>query len=299
MTIAFALPGVHSGPHDLKLGMAGPASAVAQVTGALAQNAPGAFEPVTYADEAAVRSAITSRKIHGGIVVGQTGPKVLIASAGGTPIATVLRTVAANLGQSTGTTIPVEDVVPYRAQDPNGAGLASVALPLSIGGIIPAVILLQLFTRSLALRLAGAIAFALVAAFFVIAILTFWTHTIGGSYVLTSLVFALGISAITLVALGLESLVGLPGLGLIAILMIFVANPLSGLATAPAWLPSPWGAIGQLMPPGASGTALRSFGFFDGQGAGAQLVTLAAWAVAGLALAALGARRTTAPEPAA
>ena len=69
-------------------------------------------------------------------------------------------------------------------------------------------------------------------------------------------------------------------------------NPLSGMTSAPEMLPSGWGALGQLLPPGAAGTALRSVSFFDGAGAGRPLVVLTCWLVAGLALCALGAMKS-------
>jgi hypothetical protein len=64
-------------------------------------------------------------------------------------------------------------------------------------------------------------------------------------------------------------------------------------------LPTPAGAIGQLLPPGAGGNLLRSTGFFDGAAAGQHVAVLAAWAIAGLACLAIAAlprvsRRTTA-----
>jgi hypothetical protein len=44
------------------------------------------------------------------------------------------------------------------------------------------------------------------------------------------------------------------------------------------------GAIGQLLPTGATGGLLRGVAYFDGAGAGGHLVVLGAWALAGAAL---------------
>jgi hypothetical protein len=73
--------------------------------------------------------------------------------------------------------------------------------------------------------------------------------------------------------------------------MMLLGNPLSGLTSAPEMLPSGWGALGQLLPPGAAGTALRSVAFFDGAGAGRPLLVLSCWFVGGLLLCGLGALR--------
>jgi len=69
---------------------------------------------------------------------------MLVASAGGAQIAQSLRGVAAALSTQAGTTVTVEDVVPTTADDPQGAGIAGLALPLVLGGIIPAIVFLQL-----------------------------------------------------------------------------------------------------------------------------------------------------------
>jgi len=82
--------------------------------------------------------------------------------------------------------------------------------------------------------------------------------------------------------LGLESLIGYAGLGLGAVLTLFVSNPLSGIATGWQWLPSPWAMIGQYLPIGVAGNAARSAGFFDGAGATHSVVTLIVWVLIGL-----------------
>lgn len=79
--------------------------------------------------------------------------------------------------------------------------------------------------------------------------------------------------------------------------MMFVANPLSGMATGWQWLPQPWGAIGQQLPIGAAGTALRSVAFFDGTGMTHALIVLVCWAAAGLLLIALERAAQAQEEP--
>ncbi|WP_427869372.1 hypothetical protein [Leucobacter luti] len=149
-------------------------------------------------------------------------------------------------------------------------------------------------------RIIGAILASGVVGFAIIAILQFGFGTVDGDYVATSLALSLGTSAISLFVLGMESLLGFAGLGIGGLIMMFVANPLSGMATGWQWLPEPWGAFGQGLPIGASGTLIRSVAFFDGHGAGQSIITLSCWAGVGILLAALGAlrsRRTADPAP--
>ncbi|MFC8931667.1 ABC transporter permease [Rhodococcus sp. NPDC057135] len=291
MLLAFVLPSVNSGPHELKLGISGPAQATTQISASIEASKPGAFDTQDFADADALRDAIRNRDVVGGIVVDATGPHVLIATAGGTPIAQTLTGVASGLSDASGTEVPVEDVVPLTADDPTGAGLTALALPLVFGGIMPAVVLVQLFPRSIAKRVLGAVGVAVVAGFALTAILQFGTNSLDGNYLLTALALTMGISAISLPILGLESLLGMKGFALGAVTMMFVGNPLSGMATTAAWLPAGWGALGQLLPPGAAGASVRSMAFFDGQGAAAPLLVLVCWIAVGIALCVVAGRK--------
>jgi hypothetical protein len=53
-------------------------------------------------------------------------------------------------------------------------------------------------------------------------------------------------------------------------------------------LPQPWGAVGQLLPPGAGSARLGPSRSSNGAGATKPLTVLAIWLVAGLALLVLG-----------
>ncbi|MGW6658549.1 ABC transporter permease [Rhodococcus sp. NPDC055024] len=291
MLLAFVLPSVNSGPHELKLGISGPAQATTQISASLEASKPGAFDTQDFADADALRDAIRNRDVVGGIVVDATGPHVLIATAGGTPIAQTLTGVSSGLSDASGTKVTVEDVVPLTADDPTGAGLTALALPLVFGGIMPAVVLVQLFPRSIVKRVLGAVGVAVVAGFALTAILQFGTNSLDGNYLLTALALTMGISAISLPILGLESLLGMKGFALGAVTMMFVGNPLSGMATTAAWLPAGWGALGQLLPPGAAGASVRSMAFFDGHGAAAPLLVLVCWIAVGIALCVAAGRK--------
>lgn len=104
------------------------------------------------------------------------------------------------------------------------------------------------------------------------------------------LVLLLTAVVVVLLVLALESVFGPAGLGLGGGVMIALGNPLSGATSAPEMLPDGWGRLGQLLPPGAQSTLLRSVSFFDGGGTGA-LAVLLCWLAGGLLLAVAGATR--------
>jgi hypothetical protein len=159
-----------------------------------------------------------------------------------------------------------------------------------LGGIIGAAALIQLLKNGVS-RVRGAIGFAITGALALAAVLQFWLGSFEGNYFANAGVIAMSIGAISLTLLGLEWLLGTAGLALGSAVMMLLGNPLSGLASAPQMLPTGWGTLGQFLPPGAAGTALRSVSFFDGAGSGRSFVVLGCWLLFGLVLCGLGAAR--------
>jgi hypothetical protein len=161
---------------------------------------------------------------------------------------------------------------------------------LVLGGWVAAVVLLAL-VQGASRQVVGAVGFAVVGGLGLTAILQFWFGSLDGNYVLPSAGVALGIAATCWTILGLRSALGDAGLGVGAVTLILLGTPLSGLSGAPELLPAGWGSFGQLQPPGAAGTLLRSTAFFDSAGAGRAVLVLSCWLVAGLTLFLIGVLR--------
>jgi hypothetical protein len=122
-----------------------------------------------------------------------------------------------------------------------------------------------------------------------------------GSYLANAGVLALVAAAVAGTVAGFGAVLGRAGVALGALLFFVVGNPLSAVNAAPELLPEPWGRVGQLLPPGAGGTLLRSVAYFDGAGGTMAAWVLAAWTALGLLLLAAGRRANvlaahTAPE---
>ena len=84
-----------------------------------------------------------------------------------------------------------------------------------------------------------------------------------------------------LVVAGLARLIGVAGVGIGALLLVIVGNPLSGIATSPRLLPGPWGEFGQWLPTGAGGTILRTAAYFPEASVAFPVWVLLGWAVLG------------------
>ncbi|MBE6481141.1 MAG: ABC transporter permease [Actinomyces ruminicola] len=320
MLLAFLAPSINSGAKNLPLALSAPEAVQDQLLTQLDTAAPGVFDVTVVADGEAVTNAVENREAIGGIAItaDESGQQVEVVTASGagspyaallTNLATTLETqldaqaVAAAQAQgadaatllqvqqeaSASQTVTVTDVAPPADADPSGVALSAVALPLVFGGLASGVILSLVLRTSPWKRALGAIAIAALGGLCVAAVLQTWFGAVDGSFLLLWAGLSLGIAAISLTLIGLQALMGYAGLGLGVVLMLFVANPLSGLATGWQWLPGGWGAFGQLLPVGAAGTWLRSAAYFDGAGMGASPWVLTAWIVCGLALLALGA----------
>ncbi|MEU8378157.1 hypothetical protein [Streptosporangium sp. NPDC048865] len=287
---AFALPSLNSGPHHVPLGLTGPQPAVQAVQGGLDGEA---WDVTVYPDARALRSAVERRDVVGGLALGAGGVTVYTASAAGQQAGAAIGALGTATAARQGSGATVQDVVPFPADDPRGAGLTAGAFPLLIGGILPVVALLRLFPGHAGLRrrLAGVILFSLVAGTAVAAVLQYGFGSLHGAYWLIALGLSLGMAALSIPFLALESLFGVVGLGAGIAVMMLLGNPLSGLA-GPHWLPTGWAALGQLLPPGASGSLVRAIAFFDGTGAGVPALTLGLWTLAGLLLLLVADRRT-------
>lgn len=278
---------VNSGPNGVRLAVAGPPPAIEQITSGLAQVAgPDAFEVTVVGDEAAARAALEQREADGAIVVGPAGPVLLTASAGSPAITQMLTTAAASLGGQPASGAPVVDVVALPSSDPHGAGFASGSFPMIIAGLVlGAAAALRLRNRWIVLGAVVGGALVIAASF---AGVLAWLGVTSGSYWDVASAISLTVATSALVVAGLVRLMGIAGAALGALLLVIVGNPLSGIATSPYLLPSPWGEFGQWLPTGAGGTLLRSIVYFPEASVWGPLLVLLSWAVIGAGMVIIG-----------
>jgi hypothetical protein len=168
-------------------------------------------------------------------------------------------------------------------------------LPLVITSILGGA-LLVLAVGSVPGRVAGLALFSAGGGAALAATAKGWLSILPGNYDADAAIIGLIVLAVAAPVAGLGSVAGragraAAGVGLGAAIMLVLGNPFSGATSAPELLPSPWGQIGQWLPPGAGATLLRAVGYFNGSRAGESWAVLAAWAGAGLVLLALSAAR--------
>jgi hypothetical protein len=294
----FAWPASRLGPHELPIGLAGPAQATEALAHRLAA-AGDAFEIHRYADERAARAAIRNREVYGAVVVGPDGVALLTASAASPAVAQLLSAGIAEQmravepgGQAPGDAGAPRtvDVVPTTSGDPRGLVLATSLLPLVVGGVLTGVAVGQV-TRPGWGQVGGLLLTSVLVGLVAVGIAQAWLDALRGEWWLTAGAAAATAFAVASVVAGCSASLGRIGTALSVLVTVIVGNPLSGVSAAPELLPRWAGATGQLPPPGAGASLIRNVAFFDGAAVATPSLVLAAWTVAGLLLVGLGARR--------
>jgi hypothetical protein len=299
---AFAWPSANLAPRDLPVGLVANSADATRFSAQIHARFPGAFTLHSYSSASGAQDAIRKREVYGAIALNQSGNTLYVASASSALVAQLLTQellpiVAAQ--PADGQPPHVIDVVPAAAKDPGGLALASSVLPLVVAGLL-AGLLIALLSRPGVAQVVALVAAASLAGLAAVAVAQGWLGALNGSWLANAGVFALTILAIASAVAGLGALFGRAGLALGALLIVFVGNPFSGVATSPALLPTAVGVIGQLMPPGAGGNLLRSTAFFGGAGGGGSLAILIVWITLGLvavAIVALLRRQRAVPAP--
>lgn len=206
----------------------------------------------------------------------------------GAQAAAQLEQMKAQAKQASAMTVKTTAVVPLSESDSSGTGLAIVAFPLVIGGILGGVLSLNLIKGTWR-RFATATLYAVIAGALTALILSTWFGFIPGDFATLWVAFAAIYLATASFMIGLGALlVPVAGLGLGAVVTMFIGNPISGASTPSVFLPGAWGQIGQMMVPGASSTLLRSIAYFPEAATSGQWLVLGSWIAFGLLAGVIG-----------
>lgn len=282
--LAFLWPITTTQPHDIELGVAGPAQATATVEKTLsAQGDTFSVEKMTTRDQA-VR-AIRDRDVSGAIVVGAQGVEILTASAGGPQVSQLLGQMATGMqaqaaASGKAVTVKVTDVVPA-GKAASAANLTMLpALIAGLTGSIVGFLIVKKPGRRIATLLAAAVTAGLAGS----AILGPWFGVLQGDYWLQAAALATGVLAIGSFITGLASIVGRGGLAVGALVIMLFGNPWGGFLAPTEFLATPWGTIGSYLPNYNILNLLKSVSFFPDSATGRYWLVLAIWIVCGLAM---------------
>lgn len=287
----FVALAVNARPHDVTIDVVAPPAVVEQMQAAAAGHEGVSLQSVDSRDAAIAN--IETRSAEGALVVSANGTEVLVASAA-SPALSQMVTQIAGAGTTTGAPT-VTDVVAPPSSDVRASGLAAGTFPYIIAGIAlgAAAVLAFAGRQRLILIVVGSAAAGLL-----FPAVMWWLGVIDAHYLAVAAATMLTVGASAAAVLGLGTLLGTVGVGLGAVTMMLIGNPLSGAASSPLLVPEPWSTIGQWMPPGAGASLVRLVAYFPEASIAGPVTALTIWLVAGLALWGLGAARSRTKEPA-
>ena len=206
----------------------------------------------------------------------------------GAQAAAQLEQMKAQAEQASAMAVKTTAVVPLSDSDTSGSGIAIAAFPLVMGGTIGGVLSLTLIKGTWR-RFATASLYAVIAGAVTALILSTWFGFIPGDFATLWAAFGATYLATASFMIGMGALlVPAAGLGLGAVVTMFIGNPISGASMPSAFLPGAWGQIGQMMVPGASSTLLRSIAYFPEATTSGQWLVLGSWIAFGLLTGVIG-----------
>jgi hypothetical protein len=251
----------------------------------------GGFDVRRYDSERQARAALMDTDVHAVLVAGATGDRVIVAQALGaapTQVATdALRGVAA----ASHVPATVQDVRPLPASDSRGLS----SLFTVVGTLIPSLVfgvLLSVFGRRLAARVrwSAVVIFAVLAGTIAAFDVDVLVGALPGDFAGIAVVSGLLALAVSAAAHGLGHLGGAVGIVVAIAMLLLLGVSAAGGAVTYQFEPGFYGAVSQLLPPGAALTAVRNVHYFDWAATLTPLLVLGAWAAGGLALGLLGER---------
>ncbi len=267
----------------LDVGMVGTPAQAAAAQSTLDAGGRGAFDVHAYPAEAPARAALLNTDVHGVL----DGDRILVAQAFGA----AATDAAAGALQRVDPAARVQDLRPLPASDRRGLS----SLFTVVGTLIPSVVfgvLLSVFGRALPARTrwTAVIAYALLAGLLVAFDTDVLVGALPGHFAALALVTGLFALAVGAAAHGLGHLGGPVGIVTVILLLVMLGLSSAGGAVTYELEPGFYGAVSQLLPPGAALTAVRNVQYFDWAATLAPLLVLGGWAAAGLAVGLLGER---------
>lgn len=289
-------------PHGLRLDVVGTGPQVAVLAQTLQDGLGDAAAVRTVAGVAEARAELEHLEIAGAYVPDPDRPTLLLASAASDTTATIVQRMLAPVALGQGQPLQVTDVVPTADTDPTGQGAFFYLVALSVGGYSAAIAIGAAGARlPMRLRLLAGLGVAAVIAAVATAVAGPLYGALPGSVPQIGLLAWLYVSAVVWIGVGLHSFLGRWTTLTVVGLFVMLNFTSAGGVFAPAVQPGFFGSLHGFWIGSGLVEAARRLLYFPAVGVAAQVLTVALWAAAGLALATvagLAERRRLATAPA-
>ncbi|GAA5614704.1 ABC transporter permease [Streptomyces platensis] len=306
-------------PHEMKVAVAGPPAQTAPLAASLQKAVGDAYDITTVTTSERARQLVEHRTVAAAYVPSPSpgdrtagtastsfaqppqpnGPVLYVASAAGASGVTMAAAPFENTAVQQHQFLQVRDLVTLSPHDTSDTTTMYASIGLTLAGYLPVVVLTTAFGPALTRRRAV----AALAAFGAVVTVTIWAvagPVLGALHGSAPGIWVTG--WLTVMAVGMGTLLlsrfcgrltALPAAGI----FMFLGMPASGAALPIATMPGLVRALHDVLPLTSTSGSLRQIMYFDGNGIADYWLTLAIWAIAGLALTAaydtLKARRST------
>jgi hypothetical protein len=278
-------------PHDIPVGLVGPAAIVQQISSSFATAAPGAFQFTTFATEQEARAAVDAWTVDGALVLGAGSPHLIVAGAAGDAATSIMTAAFANVFKAQGAALTVETVHPFVSGDAHGLILFFVVVAALISTLVSQALLLTTAKDAgIGLRLTVVVVFAALVGLAGMGTAAWIVGGYGDGFWAAAGLVALGSVAAGAVTAGAARLLGGPGIGLAGLVVVLVNLVSSGGPAGSQLLPDFYRWLAPWMPAGPLYDAMRGALFFNGAAVAGPVLVLTGWLFAGLVLMVLGER---------
>jgi len=280
-------------PHDIAVGVTGPAQAIDPLVAGFRQNAPGAFSFTTYDSADAARAAVDDRSVAAALIVAPSGPTLVVAGGAGEAITGAVSGAFGAAFKAQGTELAIETVHPFPAGDSHGVLLFFLVLATLVASIVAGALATLGGAGIRSTTLAPVLAaFALAAGVLGVLTASWLADGYGdGTWTLMGLAALLAFAISTVVA-ACARWAGAPGVALGAFVVVLLGIVSAGGPLGSSFLPDAYRAIAPWLPVAPAYSAMRGALAFGGVGMAEPILVLAGWTLIGLvALAARGAAR--------
>ncbi|GAA2999665.1 DUF3533 domain-containing protein [Streptomyces drozdowiczii] len=291
-------------PHDLRVDVVGSGPSAQVLAQTLQDEGDGALSVRTVADRATAAEHLRTQDSYGAYIPGKA-PELLVASASSDTSATVVEKVFTQVAAGQDAPLKVTDTAPTADGDPTGQGIFFLLVAVSIGSYASVAVIggagavLRLRVRA-ALALGASLVVSTIGAVFAGPLFGLVDHGLAGLWAMAWLYSA----GILLIGVGLHTfLKRWTTLG-VMVLFVMLNFTSSGGIFRPELQPGFFGALHSFWNGAGFVEGVRSHVYFGGHALGGNLLVLALWFAAGLAMLGLAGlaerkRRSAAPLPAA
>jgi hypothetical protein len=220
---------------------------------------------------------------------------LLVASGGGAAASTAVEDVFAKVEAAEHRTMTVTDAVPAQPDDTRGLSGFYLVVGWLVGGYLVAALLgiakgaRPATTRRAIHRLIALVPYAILSGLGGAIIVGPVLGALTGHFMALWWLGALLVFCAAAVTMAFQVLFGVFGVGLTLIVFVVLGNPSAGGAYQASLLPPFWRAIGSSIPNGAGVGAVRRIVYFGSYDVVDNLVVIAIYTVAGIAIAITGA----------